>query len=261
MANGARLLGAGVLACGLLAGCVADVDASGRRQLEACHDAYGRGDDEAAIKHASGFLRNNSPSVRDDEAYYMRGLALWRQGDGVDARADLTRAAGSDRPAVRIRALLALGDMSLSGGDLAGAESFYRRCVRAGTKRRPPVQHAYLRLAHVLQRTGRWADADVQYSRVIHYFKRTRYARWAAARMHGRAWTIRAGAFARKQGAVDAAAGMVKAKLPATVEAQMRDGKLMHVVCVGRYRDYGQAEDALDQVRRACEGAYIGVAK
>ena len=261
MTRVAGLVAAAVLACGLAGGCVADVDAEGKRQLDACYDAYAGGRDEAAIEHASAFLRANSPSVRDDEAYYLRGLALSRQGDGVDARADLARAAGSDRRAVRSPALLALGDLALGGGDLERAETLYRRSLSAGGAGKPPAQHAHLRLGHVLQRRGRWADADVQFSRVLHYFMDTEQARWAAARMHGRAWTIRAGAFAGKAGAAAAAALLAKAELPAAVQVEMRGGSVMHMVSVGRYATYDQAAAALGEVRRLHPDAYIGVAK
>lgn len=261
MANAMRLLGAAVLACGCLAGCVSDLDARGKQQIEACYDAYGRGDDDATITQASEFLRDYSPSVRDDEAHYLRGLALSRQGDPVDARADLARAAESDRRAVRARSLLALGDLSLGAGRLERAEAFYRRSISEGMSRKTPSQHAYLRLGYVLQRKGQWADADVQFSRAMHHFPASKHAQWAAARIHGRAWTVRAGAFARMKGATDTAAGLVKAKLPAVVNAEMRSGKVMHVVSVGRYAQYSQAEAALVKVRQVRKGAYVGVAK
>lgn len=261
MANSVRLTAAMVLACCLSAGCVADVDAGGRAQLAACYEAYAGGLDGKAIRHAGEFLRDNSPSVRDDEAYYLRGLALSRQGDGVDARADLLRATRSDRRAVRSRALLALGDLSLTGGDLGRAETLYRRSLSEGTTRKTPAQHAYLRLGHVLQRQGRWADADVQFSRVLKHFGGTKYARWAGGRIHGRAWTIRAGAFARRAGASEAAEELAKARLPASIEARLRGGRLMHVVSVGRYEKYGQVRAVLGKVRRVRPDAYIGVAK
>ena len=245
----------------LLGGCVRDVTPLGRQQLEACYDAYASGNDRGAIELASSFLRDNSPSVRDDEAYYMRGLALSRQGDPVDARADFDRAAGSDRLAVRARALLALGDLSLTGGRLPQAETFYRSALVEAPADKTPAQHAGLRLAHVLQRNGRWGEADVQYSRVIHHFEGTRHARWASGRIHGRAWTVRVGAFARQQGAAARAAELVKSKLPAVVDARMLDRNVMYVVCVGRYTQYAQAEAALVTVRKRHKDAYIGVAK
>jgi len=261
MTSAMRLLATSVLACGCLAGCVADVDARGKQQLTACYDAHGRGDDAEAIQRASEFLREYAPSVRDDEAYYLRGLALSRQGDPVDARADLARAAESKRRGVRARALLALGDLALAAGRLERAETFYRRSLSESAARRTPAQHAGLRLGYVLQRKGQWADADVRFSRVMHYFPNSKQAQWAGARMHGRAWTVRAGAFARRGGAMKTAADLAKAGLPAAVTAEMRGGGVIHVVSVGRYVQYRQAEAALGKVRRLRKGAYIGVAK
>ena len=261
MAKAIRFLGAGALACVLLGGCVKDVTLRGRQQLAVCYDAYARGNDREAIQLASAFLRDNSPSVRDDEAYYMRGLALSRQGDPIDARADFDRAARSERPAVRARATLALGDLALTAGKLDRAEAFYRRSLAEAPPDKTPAQHAGVRLAHVLQKSGRWSEADVQYSRIIHHFEGTKYERWASGRIHGRAWTVRVGAFSRRQGAAARAAGLVKSKLPAVVDTRMLDGKVMHVVCVGRYKRYDQAAATLAAVRKLHKDAYISVAK
>ncbi len=258
-----RLWFVGVLAgvCCLSGGCVRDVSRRGRARIEACYTAYADGDDQAVIDRAGRFLQEHSPSARDDEVYYLRGLALSRRGDPVDARADLTRAAGSQRRAIRAHALLALGDLALMGGDLAGAAALYERSLTEGTARRTPAQHAYVRLGNVLQRQGRWEQADERFSRAMRTFPSTRQARWAAARIGGRAWTVQARAFADRDNARAAARLLVKAKLPATTAAVMRDGKTIHVVRVGRYSRHGQAAETLAAVRRVGKEAYIGVVK
>ena len=260
---GMRLCFVGVLAgvCCLSGGCVRDVSRRGRGQIETCYTAFADGDDDAVVHGADRFFRDHSPSVRDDEVRYLRGLALSRRGDPDDARADLTRAAASQRRPIRAHALLALGDLTLMGGDLAAAATLYQRSLTEGTARRTPAQHAYVRLGSVLQRQGLWDQADVQFSRAIHTFVGTREARWAAARVGGRAWTVQAGAFATRANARAAAVALVKAKLPAATEAVMREGKVIHVVRVGRYSRYAQAEEALVAVRRLATDAYIGVVK
>ena len=260
---GMRVWFVGVLAgiLGLSGGCVRDVSRRGRAQIEACYTAYADGDDRAAIDRAGRFLREHSPSVRDDEVRYLRGLALSRRGDSDDARADLTRAARSPRRAIRAHALLALGDLALMTGDLPAAAALYERSLGEGTSRRTPAQHAYVRLGRISQRQGLWEEADLQFARVMRMFPAAREARWAAARIGGRAWTVQAGAFADRDNARAAAAPLRKAKLPATTAAVMRDGRVVHVVRVGRYARHADAEGAFAAVRALGKDAYIGVMK
>jgi tetratricopeptide (TPR) repeat protein len=218
MGHSVRLLGVVVLALGLPGGCVKDVGIGGREQLAACYAAYERGDDGAAIEKANEFLRDNSPSVRDDEAHYLRGMAESRRGRPGEAREAFTKAAASRRPTVRAHALLALGDLAVAAGDLGSGETFYRRSLSEGTMAATPAQQAYIRLGRILQRQGQWAEADIVFSRAMHYFGHTQEGKWAATRIHGRAWTIQAGAYAQEANARAAMVPLIKAKLPARTE-------------------------------------------
>lgn len=256
-----RLLGVVVLASGLLAGCVKDVGIRGKQQLAACYAAYDCGDDEGTLEKTGQFLDDNSPSVRDDEAHYLRGMAQSRRGKTAEARTAFTEAAKSQRPTVRAHALLALGDLAVADGDPGLGATFYRRSLSEGTVSKTPAQHAYVRLGRILQRQGRWDQADIVFSRAMHYFAGTREGKWAATRIHGRAWTVQAGAFANAANARAAMTPLAKAKLSARTEDVIRNGKRMYVVRVGRYASYDEAKQALASVCRVRKDAYIGVAK
>jgi len=261
MGHGVRLLGVVALALGLPAGCVKDVSTRGRQQLAACYAAYGRGDDKATIEKVDQFLNDNSPSVRDDEAYYLRGVAESRRGNPAVARVAFTEAAQSQRRSIRAHALLALGDLAVAEGDLGVGATFYRRSLSEGTMSKTPAQHAYVRLGRILQRQGQWAQADVVFSRTMHHFAGTPEGKWAATRIHGRAWTVQAGAYAKAANAHAAMTPLVKAKLPARTEDVIRNGNRMVVVQVGRYASYDEAKQVLASVRRIRPDAYIGVAR
>jgi len=261
MGHGVRLLGVVVLAFGLPGGCVKDVGIGGREQLAACYAAYERGDDGGTVEKADRFLHDNSPSVRDDEAHYLRGMAESRRGRPAEARTAFTEAATSQRKTVRAHALLALGDLAVAEGDLDKGATFYRRSLSEGTMRATPAQQAYVRLGRILQRQGQWDQADVVFSRAMHYFGHTQEGKWAATRIHGRAWTVQAGAYAQEANARAAMVPLIKAKLPARTEDVIRNGKRMVVVQVGRYAGYDEARGALASVKRIRRDAYIGVAK
>ena len=245
------------------AGCAPDMGGRARRALLLGYEAYGRGDNQAALRYSSSFLTTHAYTDGAGEAHYLRGLAADRLGDRPTARADwmlaLKRTRSDD---VRAHVFLAFGDVAYESDNLPMAEKMYRKSLSLARQRREPAQHAWYRLGHVLQRRGRWRDADECFGRLIEHFGESDRATQARRRLHAGAWTIQAGAFARKSNADALARKLSRRGLAAATAPRHATGRdVHHIVSVGRYDTYEQAEQTLTAMVRRPTGAFISVTR
>jgi tetratricopeptide (TPR) repeat protein len=246
------------VALAALAGCNAQLTPEARRLLQAGKLAYEKGEDRQAVRHLDAFLADNARSRRADEALYYRGLARYRLGELPAAREDLAAALDRTRhKTLRLGARVALGDLAYDSDDMPGAEAHYRSALEDAQEREPPLDHVHYRLGSVLQRQGRWADADLHFDRVIYLFEGSELAQRAARRVRCRAWTVQAGAYSNKAGAEAAAADLRRAGAEAAVVAGREGGGLIFRVLVGRHAGYEEALAALPAVRRRRPDAFV----
>jgi len=242
----------------ICSGCGGPLSPQARQLLQESYDVFQEGDYQAAIVKLDTFLADNAGSSRADEAYYLRGLARRRTDDQAGAKADLNLAiAATQNKELRAKALVALGDLAYEGDDMALAENMYRQALADIQQGRRPSDHAHYRLGSVLQRQGRWTEADVQFDRVVHLFGDSKLGRLAARRTHCTAWTIQAGAYTSKRRADLAAKRLRDKKLPAVTEAILRDGKPLFLVLVGRFATYERAAADLHQTKTHKPDAFI----
>ncbi len=253
------------LACAticMLFGCNGQLPPRAEEILSSGYQAYENGDDREATRQMDIFLRDYDGYRGDDRAYYLRGLTRYRLKNLSGAKADLNAAISrSQDKALRAKALLALGDLAYGGGDMALAENMYRQALADIIVKEPPADKALYMLGCVLQRQGRWGDANVQLNKLIYHFPGSKAAGNAGRKVHCRAWTVQAGAFHNKRHA-DASAGKLKAGgMSAKREPIIREGQLWHVVHVGRYATYEQAAAALPGVRRYSKESFVTVTR
>ncbi|MGB2823617.1 MAG: SPOR domain-containing protein, partial [Phycisphaerae bacterium] len=181
-----------------------------------------------------------------------------RRRDVAGAKSDLQLAAGrAQRRDVRVGSLKALGDVAFDENDLDWSENLYRQALVVGEPKTKPVDEVRYRLGCVLQRKGRWGDADEQFDRVSHVFAGTQVARRAERRLRCLAWTIQAGAFSTKKLAEADASRLRAAKLAAVTRPLTVAGKLQFLVQVGWYDSYERAAAALPTVRRHRSDAFV----
>lgn len=249
--------------CPLLAfvcflGCNGALSPQAGQLLSSGYAAYNNGDDQAAVNRMDSFLQANARSRRADEAYYLRGLARYRLKDLPGAKADLDEALGrTQRKDLRARTLLALGDLAYQSDQMALAENMYRRASADLKRGEKASGQAHYQLGVVLQRQGRWNDADLQFDRVIYLFEGSQRAGLAERRVRCVAWTIQVGAFRNKKLA-DAAAERLRAEnLPANVKCLLSGGQPMFMVQVRRYPTYEQAAVALPGLKRHKSDAFV----
>jgi tetratricopeptide (TPR) repeat protein len=209
------------------------------------------------------FLKDNASSSVADRAYYLCGLARYRLGtlpQRQAAREDFAKALAKTKDSVvRANSHTALGDIAWEAGDMGEAEKMYRQALAYCEQDAPPADHAYYRLGCVLQRLGRWLDADGQFNRVVKFFPDSEFGARAGRRVHARRWTIQAAAYRAKKPAETFAETLRRQNLPAVCRVHLRGQEPLFVVEVGRYRTFEQAAAMLANVRQHERGAFITV--
>ena len=257
------MLAVGVLAPPWMAfGCNGALTPQAKAILDAGSAAYGRGDYESTLRHMDRFLREHSGLRGADQALYIRGKAKLELNDLAGAKADLQEALDRTRlPQVQVNASNALGDLAWNEGDMATAETMYRRAIQSARKDEPGAAHARYRLGCVLQRRGSWRDADLQFDRLMYLFGDTELGRRAKLRVRCRAWTVQVGSFTDSALADEMAARLQAADLPAAVEAVGGNGRPLFRVQVGRFATYEQATAMLEKPKVHAKDAYVNVTR
>ncbi len=244
-----------------IVGCNSRLSPEAEKLLASGKLAYNNGDDRGVVRKMDVFLKDNDRSRRSDEAYYYRGLARYRMGNLPGAKADMRESLDRTRhKSVRVGALVALGDLAYDMDDVAAAERMYSDALKElGDDKhgKKPADHAHYRLGTVLQRRGRWDEADAHFDRVIYLFKDSELAKRSALRVRCRAWTIQAGIFKAKLRADAAMAEMRAKNLPADRRPVLRDGRLVFRVSIGRYPTFEQAKTSMAAVKRHYGDAFI----
>lgn len=247
------------IAAAMAAGCGGEISPQARQALQNGYDAYRGGDDAAAVRILDEFILWNNDTARTAEAYYLRGLARYRLKQTDTAGKDFQAAAEkATEPSVRAHAMAALGDLAYDRDDALQAERLYRQALADTPRGTSPADQAHYRLGCLLQQQGRWAEADLQFSRVMYLFKESPLARLSADRLHAVAWTIQAGLYADKSQAVAKAQQFRAEPLAAQARAVLGgDGQTAYAVQVGRYSTIEQARSQLAAVRVRCKDAVI----
>ncbi|MFB3894415.1 MAG: SPOR domain-containing protein [Phycisphaerae bacterium] len=240
------------------AGCPQQMSPDQQRLLSDAQSSYDSGDDAATVRAMDQFLAANPRGNGADQAYCLRGMARFRMRNIDGARVDLQQALDrTDSPQVKGRAIKVLGDLAFEEGNLPTAESMYRQALGFMDENVKPADEVRYRLGQILQRTGRWADADVQFGRLMFKFPNTDLARRAERMIHCTAWTVQVAAMKSRDSAAAKVDGLKKMNLPAAIQNILTDSGPLFAVQVGRYSTYEQALAALPTVKAVSEDAFI----
>ncbi len=239
-------------------GCQESLSPQARQLLQNGYAASAAGNPQGVVSSMDAFLYDHARSSQADEAFYLRGLAKYQLGDRVGARADLEAALSrTDKNEIRGKAALALGDLAWDRDDMPTAADMYRVVLENTDRSAPPTDHAGYRLGCVLQRLGRWEEADLQFSRVIELFSGSELAARSSRRIHGRAWTVQVGAFESKSSAEAVLGELADGGVQAAAVPLTGQGKLTFVVQAGRYATFEQATAALLSVKKVKPDAFV----
>ncbi len=239
-------------------GCNNHLSLTAKALLHSGNEAYKRGDYQTTVAKMDAFVKEAGRSRRAGEGYYLRGLSKLKLSDTKGAKVDFGQAAHrTNNRQIRAHSLNALGDMAWNEDDMDRAGKCYAGALESTDRGRKPADHSHYRFGCVLQRQGRWLDADLQFSRLDYFFRGTELAMRTARRTNCRAWTVQAGAFNEKDRA-DALAEELRGKnLAATVEPLLGRQKLNFIVQVGRYAAYKEAVEALAGVKLHVNDAFV----
>lgn len=249
---------AGLMVSLCLSGC-SQLPPDARQRLLSSDELYRSGRYPEARQQLSDLIRQHADKAEIGEAYYLRGLCGIQMKDRTAGRGDLERAVETtNREDVRGRALATLGIMAYEDGDFELAVDHLQEAVKL-LPSQPPVDELLLRLGSCLQRVGQWKESRLVLARVLHEFG-SRPASKEARRKYGwpyEYFAIQAGAFRSTENARKLTAKLKSAGLAATYRLDARSGKGLHVVTVGRYIKWVQAERELARVRRVEPAAII----
>jgi len=227
---------------------------------EAEKDYRGR-DYRGARAKLDEILRHYPAHQQSAEAYYLRAMCRIAQSDKLGAATDIRKClelAGKSDLALRASATAASLDFE------AGAYADAVRHFAAAFERSPAKPFAEqdlmrFRYGVCLQRIGQWAASRQQFAAVFQRSPSSPLVSQARAMYE---WShdyfvIQCGAFREQAAAIKRARELQAAGLAATVETRSRLNEALHVVSVGNYNTYAQAQQALPSVRKKARDAVI----
>lgn len=251
------------LLCMALAGCTGGgLSPQGQSQLASALASYQADDNAAAVRHADAVLTETTRGPGAMQAYYLRGMALYRQKNYDQARGDLeVVVARSDDDALLGRSLDGLGEIAYRQGEDLQAVDDFRRALKHIDETKPPADHTHYRLGCALQRLGRWNEADLHFQRVMYHFPQGELARRSRQRVNARAWTIQAGSFTQRDKAHLAGDRWKTKPWAVHIEPTLTGGQMVFLLQVGRWTEYDQAIKELPAIRQMQSDAFITVTR
>ncbi|KPK76636.1 MAG: hypothetical protein AMJ79_06030 [Phycisphaerae bacterium SM23_30] len=124
----------------------------------------------------------------------------------------------------------------------------------------PPQDEVLYYLADSLQRLGRWRLADRYLARCFDDFPDSKWAPQARRRFGGRTWRLQWAVYEKLDQAIEMVAQLAKSGQSSDWSPLRSNGNLLYVVRSGRYDNYAQAQDALEQTRNEPRPAAIVIA-
>ena len=247
----------------LAIGCEGDnLSFEGRNRLNASLNLYKQGKFDRTIKQTKQIISVEKQGFGTDQAIYIRGLSYAKKGMLSDAKRDFQEVATyTNSDSLSLKALDALGEMQYQLGEIPQAiDSFIKVIDYCPAEAVKPIDHARYRLAKCYQRQGKWSDANAQLYKLCYDFPNSKYAQKAKPQAGSSAWTIRMGSFRNRKNANKQSLELSK-YFKTYCKTDLKDGKPIYYLQVGRYDNYKAALARLGAVKKIKRDAFIQVTR
>ena len=251
------ILNAGV-ALTVFCGC-ASLPADAVRRLEKAQAHYD-GNRWVASKRILGLVISDYPETNGvDAAYYLRGMCHYREHREDAARADFGLALRHSTSAdITARASAQLGHIAYQRKSFEAASRSYAQAIESAGDA-AFMDQVYYRYGDSLQKVGHWRAGRKVLPKVWTLYPTSTLAGYAKMKF---GWphdyhSIQCGAFSRSDLAQQMANNLRRQGFEASAEVNLRGHRVKHVVHVGRYRAFKDAESDLPRVRQLAADAFI----
>ncbi|MCA9242877.1 MAG: SPOR domain-containing protein [Phycisphaerales bacterium] len=271
------------ITAGLIIGCGPHATAEQMQTLKDAKAAYKDQQYEYAIRLATKVVDDAPPSATRWDARLTRGLAHAQLGRPDEARQDLTTCAEDPEGNDRWKAHSALGTLAFGSHDWENAERHYVAALaempggaaradeasdwekligpleEAVSPKPPPVDAVLYRVVCAKERQGKWDSARAECARIVREFPKSPFAEFAQRRLDARPdhFAIQCGEYNEPGVAEKAAVALRNLGFEAYTRPEERGHRTLHVVLVGRYARFEDAEAALANVRWQVAGAEV----
>ena len=239
-------------------GC-ASLPADAIRRLEQAQVHYD-GNRFVDSKRALGLVISNYPETKGiDAAYYLRGMCYYREHRQDSARADFELALRHSNSAdITARASAQMGHIAYQRKAFAAASRSYAQAIDSAGDA-AFMDQVYYRYGDSLQKAGRWEAGRKVLPKVWTLYPNSTLVGYAKMKF---GWphqyhSIQCGAFNRSDLAQGLANNLRRQGFDASSEVNLRGQRVKHVVHVGRYRVFKDAESDLPRVRQHAADAFI----
>ena len=243
-----------LLAC---ASCHPRITEQGKRRLRLAADLINQSSHSVAADELSTFLEDFPRSDEVGEALYMIGLCRVKVGEPEQARRDFQAAlAAADVLILEHYVRLSLANLAFERQDYHTAGEFYGPYLDS-LPHRPPFHLAFYRYGLTLQATGRWKQADVQFSRILRLFPEADILPSVRKHFGWSHYAIELGRFDSFE-----LAQRQRQEFPDLADQlhwhrQWQPDGWQHINRYGKFSDLEQAKDALGKIAPRAAGARI----
>jgi len=212
-----------------------------------------------AIRKLSMFLDEVHQQPEVTQALYIRGMSHALSGLRAEAYGDLRQCvSGPEDPEVTWRAQVALGTLNFEDERWDDAGQAYGTAAKTMPVA-APLDTVLFHIGECYERTGRWSAAQASYRQLVDQLPRSNLADDARRRLQLEAdhFAVQCGVFSRPENAGRQQSQLKENDVDAYVRRELRGGKTVYVVLVGRFTAYADARRQLAAVRAVVPDAVL----
>lgn len=230
------------------------------QRIEKANEQYASRKYPEAVRQLNMVIARHPKTKGVAKAYYIRGLCHYQQRQDDRARSDFLDALGtSPDDDLSARCNAQIGHVAYQNDNFATAAEYYAKALKSYADSAFADDVCY-RYGDCLQKLGNWRRSREVLPKVWTLFPDSELAGYARLKF---AWphdyfVIQCGAFTRSDLAQEMVKDLRGRGLDAAAQPDTRrTDQIRHVVYVGRYVQFAEAQTDLPRVQRIAPNAYI----